>query len=153
MLRYEYASVRRLRDLTTNTTDGMHVQHTYYSNNALLTVKLRDPSSGDWNYQRKTAFTLNTSGSRRRYVKTPETRHPDETTTDTGGGAVTGDALSVVGAWRGNVRGKRQAAPSGSFMISGGRRYGISSVQEYRGPSRCRSPGTRPSPSTGATRS
>ncbi len=87
--------------VTTNTTDGMRYQYTYDSDNALSTVKLRDPGNGNWNYQRKKAFTFKTSGSRRRYVKTSDKVYPTETTTDTGSNETTfaytyhTDALAV----------------------------------------------------------
>lgn len=88
--------------VTTNTTAGMRFIFAYDSNSALSTVKLRDPSNGNQNYQRKKAFSFLTSGDRRRFVKTSDTVYPTETTTDTGGLATswsytyhTSDALAV----------------------------------------------------------
>ncbi|MBI4605207.1 MAG: hypothetical protein HY721_24850 [Planctomycetes bacterium] len=71
--------------VTTNTTAGMWHQFAYDGYSALSTVKLRDPSTGSWNFQRKKVFQFLTSGDRRRSVKSSETVYPTETTTDTGG--------------------------------------------------------------------
>jgi RHS repeat-associated protein len=88
--------------VTTNSTAGQRFQFSYDSNSALTTVTLRDPSNGNLNYQVKKAFSLVTSGDRRRFVKTSETHYPTETTTDTGGVATSwsysyhsSDALAV----------------------------------------------------------
>jgi hypothetical protein len=71
--------------VTTNTIAGRRFQYTYDVNSALSTVKLRDPENGNWNYQQNKAFSLLTSGDRKRFVKDSETAYPNETTTDSGG--------------------------------------------------------------------
>src|SRR3989454_8324805 len=88
--------------VTTNTTAGQRFQYAYDSNSALTTIKLRNPSNGNWNFQRKKAFSFLTSGDRRRFVNTGDTAYPTETTTDTGGLTTsyaytyhTADALAV----------------------------------------------------------
>lgn len=88
--------------VTTSSSAGMRYIYAYDSNNALSTVKLRDPANGNQNYQRKCVFSLVTSGDRRRFVKDSDTVYPTETTTDTGGKTTsftytyhTSDALAV----------------------------------------------------------
>ena len=87
--------------VTTNSTDGMRYTYSYDVNEALTTVKLRNPANGNLLYQRKCAFTKKTSSDRVRFLKTSETRYPTETTSDTGGETTTyaytyhGDPLAV----------------------------------------------------------
>lgn len=58
---------------------------TTVGNETTVTTKLRDPGSGNLNFQRKKIFLLVASGSRKRVLKTSDTVYPLETISDSGG--------------------------------------------------------------------